>query len=222
MRAAFAIGVVLSAAWTLAACGLDAEGLGGGGSNQDAGLKDAPSRDTTEDATPDTTLRDSGTADTGTSQDAALHEGGPKPDAPSGDSGSPEDSGKDTSSPRDASDSSPPPDSGFVFTCGSGTTDNCETCGESIVGCLWCNGGSPVGFCIPVGTSCDDNVPPGTPKSAAACLCDFPSTSSCLGQSQGCVFAGKGYCLTCGQKGSNGSTCKGGGTCNEAEATCEP
>jgi hypothetical protein len=192
-----------------AACGLEAGGVGGG-TNGEGGPADA--------TVPDTSQRDAATVD------AAREAGAPtidaRPDTSETDAPAPLDSGNDTLPSPDAADASAP-DTGFVFTCGKDTTDNCATCAGNIVGCLWCAGGSlSAAFCIPVGGQCDEDHPPGA--KGQACPCDLPDPSTCLGPNQVCYDdKGTGYCVTCGQGGTDGYACQGGGTCDKDDATCE-
>jgi hypothetical protein len=209
--------------WTLsstlafmAGCTLDAAGLPGSTSLH--GGKG--------DATLDASARDSTQADSSRDADSGMRPADASVDSPSldahaPDAPTPDDAIADTSNPMDAADADVQ-DSGFVFICGGGMTDNCSTCAGNIVGCLWCNGDKTYGFCIPVGQQCKDHVPPGAPVSAAACTCVAPDASTCIAQDQVCYQDTKqAFCLTCGQGATAGLTCKGGGTCHASEATCE-
>jgi hypothetical protein len=211
--------VLLFAALLLhTACSLDPDGLDGTGS-PDARVADAPGMDAS--------LRDSGSMDSqppsdrGSPRMDANVDSSSHPDSGVKDS-APDDSTKDTSPPpMDAADSSVP-DSGSLFLCGSSMVDNCAACSGNIVGCLYCNGGgTPYGFCIAVGQACKDHRPTGAPLDASACTCAYPSASACIAPDQVCYNLGGGYCLTCGQSGTDTLACMGGGDCNESTATCE-
>jgi hypothetical protein len=107
---------------------------------------------------------------------------------------------------------------GQVYMCNGQPVTSCGSCGNSTVECVFCGpGGSHPGVCGPKGMYCTSSAPPG----ASVCECPGNNLASCVAPFQACVMIGAtDYCQTCGEMGSDGRPCKGGGTCNAATGTC--
>lgn len=206
----------------LVACGLNAAGENG--ESPDATLADTSPM--TFDSGPgvlDGPGRPDAPGDRDSSTDAIVHPSDATTDAriddASSDTAAPKDSEADKSTPGDAGDASSS-DSGFVFTCGSGTTDDCATCASMIVGCVWCTATTNdyAAYCIADMTFCIDDPPAGS----VPCPCTAPDPSSCPSEDQVCLATSliSAACVTCGEMSSDGMTCKNGHKCDEATATC--
>lgn len=119
-------------------------------------------------------------------------------------------------------DATPEAEAGQVYTCNNGEpVSSCAQCGTDTTECVYCaqDGGHP-GVCGPKNTYCNNSAPSG----AAVCTCSGTSgASTCVASFQVCAVIGFGPtedCQTCGEPGSNGHSCKGGGTCDQTTGTC--
>jgi hypothetical protein len=164
--------------------------------------------------------------------------------APETASGSDDGSGGDGSSSGAASDASndvgpdvaksevgspetgPAPDAateaatGQTYACNGTQISSCAACSSGTIDCVFCMGpgGDPhPGVCGTKGQYCQSVAP----APASVCTCPGNNVSACPTPFQVCAFAvGQYYCQTCGETGSNGHLCRGGGTCNEQTGTC--
>jgi hypothetical protein len=222
MRSSIGVGALgLLGALACAACGLDEVGLEpvGFDGSTDVTLRDVAPKPTADSHAPtdahspeDHASKDA--ADGGKTTDDASDAHDHSDAADSGDDSShPHDAGKDSGS--DAGSDAGGSDSGSItYTCGSVTTTDCSTCPSNPVSCVYCTFTGHVGFCGPEGTLCLDDGPP-----AGSFPCGCLSNSGCLAADQICIAPN---CESCGEPGTDGQGCKGGGTCDEATSTCSP
>jgi hypothetical protein len=162
----------------------------------------------------------------GTATDASVasDSSGGGPEASSSDTGFSNDVVLDTSNAEAAAqeagivvDSGPDVQSGQVYSCGGNQVTSCTTCGTTPIDCIFCStadGGHP-GVCGSKSAYCQSSEPPG------ASVCNCLNAGQCVAPFQVCSnIAGVNYCQTCGELGSSGHPCKGGGTCNETTGAC--
>lgn len=128
----------------------------------------------------------------------------------------------DETGPSEAGNLDAPPEaeSGQAYTCPGQTqpVTSCAGCGNNPVECVFCgqDGGHP-GVCGAKGGYCSSSAPP----NAAVCNCVGLNPAFCVAPSQVCTMIGPGdYCQACGEMGSDGRPCKGGGKCSAATGTC--
>jgi hypothetical protein len=124
--------------------------------------------------------------------------------------------------PSEAGNLDAPPEaqSGQVYACPgqSQPVTSCAGCGNNTVECVFCgqDGGHP-GVCGAKGSYCTSSTPP----NSAVCNCAGLNPSFCVAPNQVCNMIGPGdYCQACGEMGSDGRPCKGGGKCSESTGIC--
>jgi hypothetical protein len=217
----------LLGALACAACGLDEVGLEPVGSDgsTDVTLRDVAPKPTADSHAP----TDAHSPDDHASHDAA--DGGKTTDDASDahDHSDAAESGDDSSHPADAGKDSGKDSSGgsegggdsatgITYACDDGgtTTTDCLTgCSGSPVSCVFCRTFSPdVATCGKEGKACSDTS---LGFGYGPCGCFL---MSCVASDQICSGFPAYQCQSCGEPGTNAQTCQGGGTCDEATATC--
>jgi hypothetical protein len=143
-------------------------------------------------------------SDVVTAGEGAAPEGAPAPDAPA-------DAAPDAAAEAEA-------EAGQTYLCNGQPVTSCASCGTQPVECVFCAfDGTHPGVCAPKGQYCQNWAPPQT----NVCQCGGNNLSACIAPFQVCTLIGPSdYCQTCGEMGSGGHACKGGGTCNETTGTC--
>jgi hypothetical protein len=141
----------------------------------------------------------------------------------------PSDAGPTTKPPpRDAGPTTTPPPmdagpTGLRYACGNGgatTTDCASGCAGNPLPCVLCGPGGPTdvqAVCVPQGSACLSTY--GKPG-YGWCKCSGGDPSACVIPEQECNPYNGGVCVTCGENLTNGYSCKSGGRCNQAKATC--
>jgi hypothetical protein len=106
---------------------------------------------------------------------------------------------------------------GFPVQCNASRSciADCSSCTGETIDCTYCPGGVPLQVCILDPGACAT----ATPK----CPCADGDAGDCPAANQVCTMmgSGSGVCGTCGDPGTQGKTCGGGGTCAMSSGTCQ-
>ncbi len=105
---------------------------------------------------------------------------------------------------------------GQTYACGGQQVTSCAGCASGTVDCVFCGqAGSHPGVCGSKSQLCSQSTP------AQSTTCNCQNDGDCPAPFQVCTpFGPQSYCQTCGENGSDGKTCKGGGTCNASSGQC--
>jgi predicted small lipoprotein YifL len=102
------------------------------------------------------------------------------------------------------------------FACAQNLRENANAVGTCETTSSWCLSGDYT------------NAYPGAAGEGVHCDCSNRNEKNCVGDKQVCIPAPPpeisgidDWCLTCGEPGSGGLTCKGGGSCDLKSATCK-
>ncbi len=175
------------------------------------GVSDAPGLSDAADSHPADAPKESSGKDGGLDASGEAGKDAPGADAP-GDASI--DSPGTPEAGTDAGDSG---SGGMTYACDDGgTTTDCLTgCSGKPVACVFCAAFNPnEGFCGADDTSCSD---PSLPFGYGACSCFL---GGCVASNQICSGFYAYDCLSCGEPGTDGQSCGGGGTCDQSTATC--
>lgn len=117
---------------------------------------------------------------------------------------------------------------GGELLCSGACVQTCAGCPGRPIECFACHRDSrepkdAVGTCEPATGFClDGDYAKAFDGDGEHCDCSDTKVANCVGPSQVCIPVGStDWCLTCGEPGSGGQTCKGGGTCDLKTATCK-
>lgn len=102
--------------------------------------------------------------------------------------------------------------------------DSCSACDAGGAGapvsCAACSFGTLQTACAPSATQCSADI------NSGACSCTGGDAGACPLSTQVCSPGDAGLanaaCLTCGQSGTDGLQCSGGGSCTQATGACAP